>query len=455
MSADSTKSLTVFHQIDEGSFGQIFLVRKNGGLDDGKTYAMKSIRSNPEIEDQHNICRNELKVLKLVWGIPFFVQLKYALKTRHHYHMVMDYMPAGNLFNFLQSGTLTLAETTICCAEIVLAIEYLHEQRFVYRDLKLENILISRNNHIVIADFGLTRKIQDDERLTDEAGTVAYFAPVDLASLDILLEMLDTNKGHSFEVDWWSLGIIAFELLVGHTPFLASIMEGISDRVHRNRIQKEQPRLDKLHGVNQNVKIVTDFIEKLLIKDPEQRLGAGQTGYEAVKKHAFFSQLNWLAVQMKVYECLKRSIPVQDIPIDYDQQYEISLEEPQEQRRKQFYYIAPELQRQPTKEWFYGFTEEDLNALPGPIPLPPPVYDIQLSSDLFIRTTTPAETIKKIILSKKVVSFREEENTSPTRTEQQNGDYRYSPYPTNTDSALRRSERMASKRTKRSYSFCC
>lgn len=110
-------------------------------------------------------------------GASFIIQLKYACKTQHYYHLIMDYMTAGNLFDYLQTGRLTLEETTICCAEIVLAIQYLHEQRIVYRDLKLENILISEDYHILIADFGLARKIQNDERLHDEAGTVAYFAP--------------------------------------------------------------------------------------------------------------------------------------------------------------------------------------------------------------------------------------------------------------------------------------
>lgn len=116
-------------------------------------------------------------MLKLVRGAPFIIQLKYAFKTRYTYNYVMDYMASGNLFDFFQSGCLTLTETTHCCAELVTAIQYLHEQRIVFRDLKLENILISGDNHILITDFGLARKIQDGERLTDEAGTVAYFAP--------------------------------------------------------------------------------------------------------------------------------------------------------------------------------------------------------------------------------------------------------------------------------------
>lgn len=88
----------------------------------------------------------------------------------------MDYMVNGNLFSYIYSGCLTQDQTRICCAEIVLAIQYLHEKRIVYRDLKLENILIN-DGHILLTDFGLAQMISGNERLYDEAGTVAYFAP--------------------------------------------------------------------------------------------------------------------------------------------------------------------------------------------------------------------------------------------------------------------------------------
>lgn len=94
-----------------------------------------------------------------------------------------------------------------------------------------------------------------------------------LGKLWTFSEILDTNNGHSFEVDWWSLGIIAFELLIGHSPFVSSKTEAISDRTLRARIEREEPRLSKLRNIHQNISKVNDFIQKLLIKNPEQRLG--------------------------------------------------------------------------------------------------------------------------------------------------------------------------------------
>lgn len=123
----------------------------------------------------------------------------------------------------------------------------------------------------------------------------------------------------------------------------------------------------------------------------------------------------------------------------------------------EFYYVAPELQRPHDSDSFYGFTEEDLNELPQKIALPSPIYDIQLTSDILIRTTTPAETIKRFIMPKKTVKFTgipdpTSENANSTRTKQQGNGHRFSPYSADIDTP-RRSERVAAKRTKRCSSF--
>lgn len=117
-------------------------------------------------------------MLKLVCQEPFFVQLKYAFKTPRIYAFVMEYYPLGNLFKYIENHrTLTIAEAKICAAEIVLAISYLHERRIVYRDLKLENILISHDFHILLTDFGLAKTMPRSGKIADEAGTATYFAP--------------------------------------------------------------------------------------------------------------------------------------------------------------------------------------------------------------------------------------------------------------------------------------
>lgn len=89
----------------------------------------------------------------------------------------MEYIPGGNLYEFLNGDRLTLQEAIVCCAEIICAIAYLHEHRVVYRDLKLENILIANDGHLLLTDFGLARKVRKNNQMNDEAGTCTYFAP--------------------------------------------------------------------------------------------------------------------------------------------------------------------------------------------------------------------------------------------------------------------------------------
>lgn len=118
-----------------------------------------------------------MQIFKLVRHTPFFVQLKYAFKTDRNYHFVMDYIAFGNLYDYLNGDLLTLQEAKVCGAEIVCAISFLHQHHIVYRDLKLENILISNDGHLLLTDFGLARTITNNKKLNDEAGTFNYFAP--------------------------------------------------------------------------------------------------------------------------------------------------------------------------------------------------------------------------------------------------------------------------------------
>lgn len=221
----------------------------------------------------------------------------------------MEYMPCGTLFNYVNEGTLTLEEAKICSAEIFCAIKYLHENQIVYRDLKLENILVSSDGHIQLTDFGLARKVEPDELLYDKVGTLQYFAP----------EILN-QSGHSLEVDWWTLGITIYELIVGHSPFTKVLNEVISDKNLCRRILNDEPGMAKLIAtVTGDVIPIGDFIRKLLIKDRTQRLGslfrliiwfiyliiiwvkflisdfdfnlmqgAGNRGYDEIKVHMFF-----------------------------------------------------------------------------------------------------------------------------------------------------------------------
>lgn len=207
----------------------------------------------------------------------------------------MDYIPAGNLYEFLNGNTLTLREAKVCGAEIVCAIAHLHQHHIAYRDLKLENILISNDGHLLLTDFGLARKIKNNKKLNDEAGTFNYFAPglsylyiiywmlkfwfLDNLSIFynvqlILIEMLSGSKSHSFEVDWWTLGITMAELLIGHSPFLRSADENPAELEICRRILDTEPDLMEIRMMDgTNDSAMERFIQALLIKDPAKRLG--------------------------------------------------------------------------------------------------------------------------------------------------------------------------------------
>lgn len=118
-------------------------------------------------------------MFKLVLGIPFFIQLKYAYETVSEYYFIMDYMEMGDLFSYVIGSKiqLTLKETIVCSAEIVLAIQFLHEHQVIHRDLKLENILIGADGHVLLTDFGLTHKVPIHESIRIRCGTPPYFSP--------------------------------------------------------------------------------------------------------------------------------------------------------------------------------------------------------------------------------------------------------------------------------------
>ncbi|XP_046873986.1 ribosomal protein S6 kinase alpha-5 isoform X3 [Hypomesus transpacificus] len=223
--------------------------------------------------------RTERQVLEHIRQSPFLVTLHYAFQTDTKLHLILDYVNGGELFTHLvQRVRFKEQEVALYSGEIVLALEHLHQLGIVYRDLKLENILMDSSGHVVLTDFGLSKEFDDVERAYSICGTIEYMAP----------EIVEGGEsGHDKAVDWWSLGVLMYELMTGGSPFTVDGNENSHTDIAK-RISKKDPPFPKDMGP-----LAKDLIQRLLVKDPKNRLGSGPCGAENVKKHPFYQKINW------------------------------------------------------------------------------------------------------------------------------------------------------------------
>lgn len=284
---DSNEKLTVDHfdllkVLGRGSFGKVMQVRKK---DNGKIYAMKILKKNMIVARQqveHTI--SERKILAAMQH-PFLMGLRYAFQTKTKLYLVMDFYRGGELFFHLKNERrFTEAQARIFVAEVALALGHLHGFNFIYRDLKPENVLMDENGHICLTDFGLSKDVDPNSPEAQTfCGTPEYLAP----------EILQ-GGGHGKAVDWWSLGILLYELTVGIPPFYS---QNVNEMYHK--IQ---------HGVLRFPPFLSeeckDLIVQLLNRNPDARLGSSEADVEELKSHAFFASIPWEKLMKKEFETL-------------------------------------------------------------------------------------------------------------------------------------------------------
>ena len=273
----------VVSKLGQGNFGKVVLVKKKSANPrpgvQPKYYAMKILSKDAIIARKDVAHANaERRILQQI-NHPFIVRLHYAFQTGEKLYMVMDFVSGGDLYfhlRRLRRFNPDLVKIWMC--ELVLAIEYLHSMNVVYRDLKPENVLVDTNGHLHLADFGLSKQSEtDDEPLKTFCGTPYYVAP----------EMLVGTKKRKYTkgVDWWSLGILCHELLVGQPPFYSTNVDRVYEKIARDAVKfpptmRQEPRR---------------LIEALLQRHPSARLGA-TSGGAGVKTHTFFDGVDWQAV---------------------------------------------------------------------------------------------------------------------------------------------------------------
>eukprot|EP00042_Codosiga_hollandica_P056609 m.819290 g.819290 ORF g.819290 m.819290 type:complete len:536 (-) comp59389_c0_seq7:175-1782(-) len=262
--------------IGQGAYGRVYQVRKTTGVDAGRICAMKVLKKaviTRSMKDTTHT-RAERNILQAV-KFPFIVDLLYAMQTNGKLYLIMEYLAGGELFTYIQRERMFLEDTALFyLAEIVLAIGHLHSLGIIYRDLKPENIMLNAAGHAVLTDFGLSKEaIADgDEPTHTFCGTMEYMAP------EILKE-----TGHSFAVDWWSLGTLFFDMLTGSPPFKGGNKKKLMEKIMSA----------KLVLPNFLTPDAKDLIRKLLKRDPALRLGGKGRGVKEVKAHPIFAKVNW------------------------------------------------------------------------------------------------------------------------------------------------------------------
>ncbi|EIW82260.1 Pkinase-domain-containing protein [Coniophora puteana RWD-64-598 SS2] len=265
--------------IGRGTFGKVFQVRKR---DTKRIYAMK-VLSKKEIVAKKEVAHTigERHILQRSLESPFLVGLKFSFQTDSDLYLVTDFKSGGELFWHLQKETRFSEERArFYIAELVLALEHLHKYNIVYRDLKPENILLDATGHVALCDFGLSKAgLQPDELTTTFCGTTEYLAP----------EVLLDEHGYSKLVDFWSLGVLLFEMCCGWSPFYAEDTQQMYKNICFGKIRF--PR----NVISEDGKM---FVKGLLNRNPKHRLGARNDAAE-LKEHPFFAAIDWSALLLK------------------------------------------------------------------------------------------------------------------------------------------------------------
>uniref|UniRef100_A0A668TDK4 Protein kinase C n=1 Tax=Oreochromis aureus TaxID=47969 RepID=A0A668TDK4_OREAU len=254
----------IFHKVlGKGSFGKVLLAELKGR---GEYFAVKALKKDVVLMDDDVECTMvEKRVLALAWENPFLTHLYSTFQTKEHLFFVMEYLNGGDLmFHIQEKGRFELYRAT---AHVL-----------VLLDLKLDNVMLDCDGHIKIADFGMCKEnVFGDNRATTFCGTPDYIAP------EILL-----GQKYSFSVDWWSFGVLLYEMLIGQSPFHGDDEDELFESI----------RMDTPHYPRWISKESKDLLERLFERDPTRRIGIVGN----IRLHPFFKSINWQALEMREVE---------------------------------------------------------------------------------------------------------------------------------------------------------
>ena len=263
-------------QLGKGSFGEVYLVKKEGS---SEKYAMKVLRK------ERIMSQNLLKYAVAERNVlsssnhPFIVKFHYAFQTSTKLFLILEYCPNGDLAKHLMfEKRFKEPRAKFYLCEILLAIENLHKRDVIFRDLKPDNVVLDKDGHCKLTDFGLSKEgVKENSFAQSFCGSIAYLAP----------EMLK-KQGHGKAVDWYLLGVLFYEMLVGITPYFTTRKEDIFHNIEYGELKVP----------NFVSKEAEELLKRLLERNPNKRLGGGGRDAAEIKEHPYFKDVDW----KKVYE---------------------------------------------------------------------------------------------------------------------------------------------------------